>query len=239
MSQENTELPENIVSDVQHFIGLFTMFHEALPDETQHTFRQVIKQIREAESIPSETYLKGKTGIEPVWTFKKSGVTVSKRIFHPGHGEHLTGADFVLSKKKIFTIGVSAVQTKRNGGKKYFEFGQRDFNQLKKFSLHWRSAYYLMVDETYTPPLDCFITVDELKRLILNQTTPPIKIPNSEVRKYCRGSNLFYDAFYGCWRGSDYTDDELLNIAFNYVKLTKRVLVELWGQKGKIERIRV
>ena len=233
MSPGQTEFSEEIVTDVQHFISLFTAFHEAMPDETQHTFRQVIRQIRETKNVPEETYLKGKTGLEPVWTFERSGVKVSKRIFHPGRGERLTGADFFLSKKKTLkTVGVTAVQTKRNGGKDYFKFEQRDLDQLDKFSQSWRSAYYLMVDETVTPPIDCFITVYELKRLIArNQTAPPIKIPNSEVREYCRGSNLFYDAFYRCQRGSEYNKEELMIIAFNYTRLTKRVLVELWAEK--------
>jgi len=229
MSSEQTELPEEIVSDVHHFIGLFTAFHKAMPDETQHIFRQVIKQIRETKNVPEETYLKGKTGLEPVWTFEKSGVRVSKRIFHPGRAERFTGADFFLSKKKTLkTVGITAVQTKRNRGKQFFKFEQRDLDQLDKFSQSWRSAYYLMVDETVTPPSDCFITVYELKRLTAwNQTTPPIKIPNSEVRRFCRGSNLFYNAFYRCQRGSEYNEEELMTVAFNYAKLTKRVLVEL------------
>jgi len=233
MLPEKTELPENIIGDVQHFIGLFSRFHEAMPDETQHTFRQVIKQIKEAKNLPEEAYLKGKTGIEPIWTFEKRGVKVSKRVFHPGRGEHETGADFVLSKKKTRdTVGVTVVQTKRNRGKGYFAFDQRDLNQLGKFSSCWKSAYYLMVDETVSPPIDCFITVNELKRLIAqSQTAPPIRIPNSDVRQYCRGSNIFYDAFYKCQRGSEYAEDELVNLSFNYVKLTKRVLVELLAEK--------
>jgi hypothetical protein len=235
MSSEQIGLPHEIINDVQHFISLFTAFHAAMPDETQHTFRQIIRQIRETKNVPEETYLKGKTGLEPIWTFERSGVKVSKRIFHPGRGERLTGADFFLSKKKTLkTVRVTAVQTKRNGGKPFFKFEQRDLDQLEKFSQSWRSAYYLMVDETVTPPIDCFITVYELKRLIAhNQTAPPIKILNSEVREYCRGSNLFYDTFYRCKRGSEYNEEELMIVAFNYAKLTKRVLIELLAEKRR------
>ncbi len=235
MSPEQIGLPDEIISDVQHFISLFTAFHEAMPDETQHTFRQVMRQIRETKNVPEETYLKGKTGLEPVWTFERSGVKVSKRLFHPGRGEHLTGADFFLSKKKTLkTVGVTAVQTKRNGGKRFFEFEQRDLDQLDKFSQSWRSAYYLMVDETVTPPIDCFITVYELEKLIARkQTTPPLKIQNSEVREYCRGSNIFYDAFYRCQRGSEYNEEKLMTVAFNYARLTKRVLIELLAERRR------
>lgn len=223
----------NIIEDVQHFVELFSRFHKAMPDENQHIFRQVIKQIEETKNLPEETYVKGKSGIEPVWTFKKSGVKVNKRIFHPGYGEHETGADFALSKKMaINTLGITAVQTKRNKGKNYFEFDQRDLSQLNRFSSYWRSAYYLMVDETVLPPIDCFITVDELKRLIAQRrTTSPIRIPNSDVRQYCRGPNIFYDAFYKCRRGSVYTEDELIKVAIFYVKSTKRVLIELLAEK--------
>jgi hypothetical protein len=233
MLPEKTEFPENIVEAVQHFIGLFSRFHEAMPDENQHIFRQVIKQIKETKNLPGEAYLKGKTGMEPVWTFEKSGVKVSKRVFHPGRGEHETGADFVLSKKKTMdTLGITAVQTKRNRGKSYFEFDQRDLSQLNKFSSCWRSAYYLMVDETVSTPIDCFITIDELKRLIAqSHTAPPIRIPNSDVRQYCRGPNVFYDAFYKCRRGSEYTEDELVNVSLYYVKSTTRVLIELLAEK--------
>jgi hypothetical protein len=165
-------LPENIVEDVQHFVELFSRFHEAMPDENQHVFRQVIKQVEEVKNLPEETYLQGKTGIEPVWTFEKSGVKVNKRVFHPGRGEHETGADFVLSKKTAMnTLGITAIQTKRNRGKSYFEFDQRNLSQLNKFSSCWRSGYYLMVDETVSPPIDCFITIDELKGLIAQSHT--------------------------------------------------------------------
>jgi len=118
MLPEKIEFPENIVEDVQRFIGLFSNFHEAMPDENQHTFRQVIKQIKETKNLSEEAYLKGKTGMEPVWTFEKSGVKVSKRVFHPGRGEHETGADFVLSKKKTMdTLGITAVQTNETEAK--------------------------------------------------------------------------------------------------------------------------
>lgn len=234
MSPEQTEFPEDFISDVEHFIGLFSEFHEAMPDENQHVFRQVIKQIRETKSV-RETYLKGKTGLEPVWTFEKRGVKVTKRIFHPGRGEHLTGADFFLYKRRTPEIvRATAVQAKRNRGRNYFEFDQRDLDQLNRFSQSWRSAYYLLVDETVTPPSDCFLTVYELRRLIARKRkVPPIRVPNSEARKYCRGSKLFYDGFYRCQRGSKYSEKELVTVALDYTRLTKRVLVELWAQKRK------
>ena len=133
MLPKKIEFSKDIIRDVQYFIGLFSKFHEARPDENQHIFRQIIRQIKEAKNLPNEDYLKGKTGIEPIWTFE-NGAKVSKRIFHPGRGEHENGADFVLSKKKTTdAVGVTAVQTKRNRGKSYFEFDQRDLKQLKKF----------------------------------------------------------------------------------------------------------
>lgn len=144
-------------------------------------------------------------------------------------GEAISGADFVLQKKmNLRTVGVTAVQVKRNRGKGYFEFEKRDIDQLQRLADFCRSSYYLMVDESVSPPIDYFLTVYEVRKVISNTTgRPPIKIPNSEVRKYCRGTNIFYDAFYKCLRGATYPVRYYLDSAWQYTLSTRRVLVEL------------
>lgn len=141
----------------------------------------------------------------------------------------MTGADFVLEKRiSSDMVGITAVQTKRNHGEDHFCFSNRELRQLDKFSNFCYSAYYLMVDETTNPPTDCFIRIDELKKIIADiSRTPSVKISNPKVRKYCRDSNMFYEAFYNCQRGSKCEIDEFISSAFNYVRLTNRVLVGL------------
>lgn len=186
------------------------------------------KQTDKIESISP-----GKTGQEPIWVFKRKGIEVYKRLFHPGRGERITGADFALFKEvPPLKIGATAVQVKRNRRRSFFEFAKRDLKQLATFANSWGSTYYLMVDETNQPPLDCFITTHELYTLIGQiNTPPPVKIPNHSVRRYCRGSNLFYDLFYRCNRGSKYIPKELSALAMSYILKTKRVVIELSTRK--------
>ena len=152
-----------------------------------------------------------------------------KRVFHPGAGERPVGADFVLYKKtKTSKVGATAVQVKRNRNRDYFEFLQRDLDQLDKLARFWGSAYYLMVDETVQAPLYCFLTVHEITSLITQAgVKPPARIPNKEVRKYCRGLNNFYDLFYSCNRGSSYVPKDYGAKIAKYIKGTKRIVVEL------------
>ena len=85
------------------------------------------------------------------------------------------------------------------------------------------------MDETFRPPLDCFLAVSELHALISPYTsTKSIKIPNADIRKYCRGAYSFYKLFYDCNRGSKQVLNNYLNLAISYVQNTKRVLIELF-----------
>ena len=96
----------------------FSAFHKAMADENQHIIRQVIKQIREGRDYREE-FREGETGLEPIYTHERSGVPVSKRVSHPGKGEHLTGIDFLLSKtSRKGQTGVTVVQVKRNHGER-------------------------------------------------------------------------------------------------------------------------
>jgi len=216
--------------NVFHFVSLFSDFHKAFPDENQHIFRHVIEQIFEKGTKVEQEYIKGEKGQEPVWKITRNDKTIYKRIFHPGSGERITGADFALFKRKALgSMGVTAVQVKRNHGREVFEFEERDLKQLQRFLGLCRSAYYLMVDETVSPPLDCFIMASELRNIILTSgNTPPIRVPNSEVRKYCRGLSMFYDSFYRCFRGSTYEISGYLELVQEYVSMTNRVVVELY-----------
>ncbi len=65
----------------------------------------------------------------------KDGVQVRKRVFHPGRGEHATGADLILSKQLTRgETGTVAIQVKRNRGKDYFEFEGRDIRQFLRLA---------------------------------------------------------------------------------------------------------
>lgn len=228
-SNDNLLIKE-IEFDVFHFVSLFSDFHKAFPDENQHIFRHVIEQIFEKGTKVEQEYIKGEKGQEPVWKIKRNDKTIYKRIFHPGSGERITGADFVLFKRKALgSMGVTAVQVKRNHGREFFEFEERDLKQLQRFLDFCRSAYYLMTDETMSPCLDCFVMASELRNIIYDTGgTAPISIPNSEVRKYCRGLSMFYDSFYRCVRGSTYEISGYLELVQEYVSMTNRVVVELY-----------
>lgn len=214
---------------VTHFVSLFCDFQEAYPNENQHIIRQVMEQVLRPDTRMDTEYARSEHGQEPIWTFQRGEKTVRKRVFHPGRGETISGADFVLQKRiNSRTVGITAVQVKRNRGKGYFQFEQRDIYQLNRFADFCRSAYYLMVDESVSPPADCFLTVYEVKKLISNtKGCQPVRIPNSEVRKYCRGPHIFYDAFYKCLRGATYAVRYYLDSAWQYTLSTRRVLVEL------------
>ena len=221
---------EDMIYNSEHFLNTMTTYLGAMPDENQHIIRQVTKQLQGALDQNQE-YIKGATGLEPIWTFKKTGIMISKRILHPGQGERLSGADILLSKiVDPDTLGVSAVQVKRNRGKEHFEFETRDLEQLKKFRHNWRGSYYLMVDETVTPPADCFIATSELSLLVRGaraRTKGPVIIRNSDLIAFCRGSNPFYDMFYRCRRGIHYNEGELTSVASRYVTENNRIVLEL------------
>jgi len=96
------------------------------------------------------------------------------------------------------------------------------------------SAYYMMVDETVLPPSDCFLTIWEIDELLGYPSASPksnirIHVKNANVREYCRGPNIFYEAFYACRRGSRLDDKRMIGKAIKYVLETKRVLVELFA----------
>jgi len=223
-------IDEDVVEDIRVLINGFCDFHEAYPNENQHIFRHVLDQVQQFDRTQME-YIQNEKSQEPIWKFERKNLTVYKRVFHPGKGEHITGADFVLYKKVSSPgkIGITAVQVKRNRGRRYFEFDDRAIIQFNKFIKSWKSAYYLFVDETFRPPLDCFLAVSELHALISPYTsTKSIKIPNADIRKYCRGAYSFYKLFYDCNRGSKQVLNNYLNLAISYVQNTKRVLIELF-----------
>src|SRR4030042_4189057 len=156
------ELPEEISRDTKDFVETFCYFHKAFPSENQHVFGQVYAQIQKAEKHENE-YISGDKGQEEIWIFERGNVRVDKRVFHPGPGEGPVGVDFVLYKRTTSSkVGATAVQVKRNRNRLFFEFLQRDLDQMDKLAEFWGSAYYLMVDETIQPPLHCFLTVNEM-----------------------------------------------------------------------------
>jgi hypothetical protein len=138
------KLPEDISQDTPHFLNTFCDFHKAFPNEPQHIFGQVYEQIEKAEKHKKD-YIQSDKGQEEIWTFKRSGTTVYKRVFHPGPGEGPVGVDFALYKEiKPSKVGATAVQVKRNRKRDFFEFQQRDLDQLSKLAKYWGSAYYIL-----------------------------------------------------------------------------------------------
>jgi hypothetical protein len=227
MSEEE-DTSQRTKEETKHFVNTFCDFHRAFPDENQHIFDQIYEEIKKAD-ISGKDYIPGDKGQEEIWTFERHGARVYKRVFHPGSGERATGADFALYKLlPANKVGVTVVQVKRNRCKPYFELEQRDLTQRNRLARLWGSAYYLMVDETCTPPLYCFISTVELFYLIEQAgKIAPIKIPNTEIRRLCRGSDPFYNLFYSCARGSYYAPKEYLARIVIFTRRSKRVLVEI------------
>ena len=219
---------EDIREETKHFVNTFCEFHHAFPDENQSIVDQIVKQVTEAEKT-DKIYVPGEKGQDLIWTFKRQGTKVFKRVFHPGHGERPVGADFALYKiTSANELGITAVQVKRNRNKPFFEFTERDLTQRNRLARWWGSAYYLMVDETHIPPCYLFLHASELENLI-EQTGKhvPVKIPNDKIEIFGRDSGSFYDLFYNCRRGSRYAPDNYgARIAY-YTRRSKRAIVEV------------
>jgi len=238
MSKED-DVSDNIKEDTRHFVNSFCDFHRAFPDENQRIFDQIYEQIMKADKT-GRIYTPSDRGQEVIWTFERHGTKIYKRVFHPGYGERPVGVDFALYK--IITtnkVGVTAVQVKRNRGKPFFEFDKRDLTQRNRLARLWGSAYYLMVDETCTQPLYCFLSASELYYLIEQVgRKPPVRIPNTEVRRLCRGIAPFYDLFYGCSRGSIYVPDKYNAKIINYTRTSKRAVAEI-SRKTRTPEVRL
>jgi len=202
----------------------------------------ILKQLQQGAKLDSEEYVKGTHGYEPVIVLDVKGQKVFKRIFHP---RDYKGADFAVSKiRKDGSFGFSVVQVKRNHGNQQFTLIENKYTheitQLVEFS-KWSSGCYLLIDETTNPPTDCFVTSQELIAIIEFNTgrnfpfnsMPKIDIPNADVRKYYRGTRIFYEAFYTCWRGATLKPGAFVDAALEYVDKTDRALVELFV-KGEL-----
>ncbi len=157
-----------------------------------------------------------------------------KRVFHLGPTEAVTGADFVLEKlsPNASMLGATAVQVKRNRRQPWFEFTSRDFVQLDRFEETFGSPYYLTVDETLNPPGECFLHAREVKELT-GSPNPirSVRITNADVRRFCRGIDIFYREFYSSRRGAWTSQVEYDNLVSSYVKLMKRVVIDLIAKR--------
>lgn len=163
MSQSNNSCRD----DVHDFLRGLGDFLKASPNENQYIQTQILKQIKEGAKLKEIRHLEGEHGYEPITFLEVRGLKIAKRIFHP---RDIAGVDFVVSKlDPSGFIGTSVVQVKRNHGKPFFTLVEnkhtRELTQLKKFR-KWRSSYYLMVDETSKPPLDCFVLTSGLVSMI-------------------------------------------------------------------------
>ena len=63
-----------------------------------------------------------------------------------------------------------------------------------------------------------------------------VNVPNTTLRKYARGSHIFYDAFYKCRRGSRIYHDAFLTDSLDYVDQTSRALVEIFANLRNFEK---
>jgi hypothetical protein len=236
MSNERSPAKE----DTDSFLRGFSDYIPAQPNENDYILTHILKQLKQGATLGEEDYLKGKHGYEPVIVLKAKGKRILKRIFHP---LDYKGADFAVSKtRKDGSFGFSVIQVKRNHGNQSYTLSEnsstKEITQLKVFS-KWRSGYYLMVDETTNPPTDCFITCRELIGLIESSSgkrfpfdgLTRVNILNADVKKYCRGTRVFYEAFYSCWRGATLKTDKFVQRAFEYVDETNRALVELLAER--------
>jgi len=232
MSEESKSYED----DVSGFVRGLGDFLKASPNENQYILTQILKQIKEGAEFREIRHLEGEHGYEEIVVLEARGLTIAKRIFHP---RDVAGVDFAVSKlDPAGQIGTSVVQVKRNRGKPAFTLVENskthELTQLRKIR-KWRSSYYLMVDETNKPPLDCFVLTSELVfmiqtitgRKISDRSLRRVNIPNKTVHKYCRGTHMFYKSFYDCRRGSWTKMSVFQEKAVEYVSETMRALVEV------------
>jgi len=221
--------------DTRVFITSLGDFLQASPNENQYISGQIIRQIKEGARVEESEYLKGEHGYEEITILEVNGLRVAKRIFHP---RDLRGVDFAVSKLDEDSIATSVVQVKRNHGKQFFMLeerkGVRELTQLRNLR-RWPSSYYLMIDETTDPPINCFVLSSEIASMIYsltgyyisNRNLTSVKIPNNLVHRYCRGTRIFYKQFYDCRRGSWRKIEEFIESASEYTSETLRALVEI------------
>ena len=199
-------------------MNTFSRFNRASPDENQHIFDHILRQVRDPGTVSSRTeWLDGERGLEPVTVIERRGITVFKRIFHPGKAEKLTGVDIAIEKVREDRLGATTVQVKRNRGENFFVFTERDLEQLDMFTRSFSSAYYLMIDETMKPPNECFLNVWEVRNLVGRRRDRSVRIGNFDVRRFCRGTDLFYHEFYTCRRGSCVREPDYSSEVLGYV----------------------
>lgn len=219
--------------DVVDFVLTLGKSVEATPNENQYVISHIVKQIELGAKKKPDEYIEADKGYEPVFVFEKGGLDIKKRVFHPRDAR---GVDFVMTKYVSGkSLGVTAIQVKRNRGKAFFEFTKRDLTQLRKFLNYWGSGYYLLVDETSQSPTYCFVTTAELFKVILNVSKDPriliapkrVAIPNQDVMGYCRGLNLFYNLFYSCSRGQKMPKKDFATRVSEYAKKALRTVVEI------------
>jgi hypothetical protein len=239
-----SDIVADVREDVTVFLNTFGEYHQATPNENQYILNHIMKQIDFGAKKKPEEYMEGERGYESVTVFQKGNVTIKKRIFHP---RDVQGVDFLITKyTKNKEIGFVALQVKRNHGNTFFDFQNRDINQLRKFYYHWPNGYYLFVNEVPRPPSSCFVRVSEVLGILVNASQnqnilnnpQPTKIPNNSVENYCRGLILFYDLFYSCNRGEKSWPQAFIKRLTDYVKQNFRIVVELLAESvEKFDRL--
>lgn len=225
------EILDEIKKDSRDFATSFGSYHELANSETNLIYDHIYSQATSKDFQKNTEYEKGPRGFEPIHTIKGKGIEIRKRVFHTSHLETMNGVDFLLTKRKGNTHFEIAIQVKRNANQASFTFGERDQGQLDRFSSFYPHGYYMFIDETGDTLKYCFVMISEVKN-ILKQIGVKKSIPNDLIHKYCRGTNVFYDAFYKCRRGSKIAEDDFILNVESYVKESDRAAVEIYAKQN-------
>lgn len=224
------DIISEIDKDSKDFTNSLGSYHEITYSETNIIYEHVYNQTISPDFHKEHEMLRGPNGFEPIITIKGKGIIIQKRIFHTSNAETVTGADFILTKRKGSKQFELAIQVKRNRRKPSFEFNSRDSEQLNRFASYFPFGYYMFVDEMGDMPQYCFVTVREIKK-ILNKIGDKKSIPNSEIKEYCRGAKMFYDSFYLCRRGSRINESFFVSNIKEYVDESNRIIIELFAEQ--------
>jgi hypothetical protein len=214
----------------------------AFPHETQILVAEALREahIRENASVRP---LPAKHGHELVVEFEREARRIVKRIIHHTPFEQATGVDIILEKylkdAPELILGTVGIQVKRSGGKSYFSFDKEDLAQMQDLREHWRSRFYLLVDDSREPEFRFLrsqtleaLAIHELGVSDLRQATRGIRIDRN-VFERGMSPETFYRDFDHCYIGALMGETEVLGKVEKYSLKTRRMLVEVCGNMPK------
>lgn len=94
----------------------------------------------------------------------------------------------------------------------------------------WSYDTYQKAESTYERTAD----VNESVKTVAKETVK-LGIANSDVRRFCRGTDIFYREFYSCRRGSWASQDRYDSLVASYVEVNKRVVVDLFNKETSFQ----